>query len=326
MLAIGTQGNPNLVRCPTAEGTIVQYQLDDAGEYVDEHITVIGGGDAGIENAMGLAADPQQNNTVTLVNRSADFATAKEANVQALLAMEADGRITVRRETTASAIGGGEIVFDTRDGEVKVLCNRVIARMGSAPPRAFVESIAAQFEEPSEANGGKRVVKAGTGVQFTSADRVAYPVLTPTFEATVSGIHVIGALAGYPLIKHCMNQGHDVIEFLNGNTGLKPADEPILAEKFAGLPGRRSVDEWLETFRSQVVILQELSPLQMRELMLDSTVASFRQGEIVFTRNEPGSSMFAIAEGSVVPSRSIPANPSVQRCRSARARSSGRSG
>jgi len=59
---------------------------------------------------------------------------------------------------------------------------------------------------------------------------------------------VIGALAGYPLIKHCMNQGYDVIEFLNGNTDLKPADEPIL---------------------------------------------------VIFVRNDPGSSMFAIAEGSV---------------------------
>lgn len=296
VLAIGTQGNPNLVRCPVSEGTIVQYQLDDAGEYVDEHITVIGAGDAGIENAMGLAADPQQNNTVTIVNRSADFATAKDANVQALLALEAEGRITVRRETTASSIGDGKITFDTRDGEVTVPCNRVIARMGSAPPRAFVEGIGAEFEE----RDGKRAVKPGTGVQFTSADRVAYPVLTPRFEASVPGLYVIGALAGYPLIKHCMNQGYDVIEFLNGNTGLKPADEPILAEKFAALPGRRSVDEWLEIFRSQVVILQELSSLQMRELMLDSTVAAFQRGEVIFTRNEPGSSMFGIAEGSVV--------------------------
>lgn len=300
VLAIGTQGNPNLVRCPVSEGTVVQYQLDDAGEYVDEHITVIGAGDAGIENAMGLAADPSQNNTVTIVNRSADFATAKEANVQALLAMEADGRITVRRETTAAAIGNGEIVLDTRDGQVTIPCHRVIARMGSAPPRAFVEGVGAQFEEPTEASGGKRAIKTGTGIQFTSADRVAYPVLTPTFEATVPGVHVIGALAGYPLIKHCMNQGHDVIEFLNGNAALKPADEPILAAKFAALPGGRTVDEWLEVFRSQVVILQELSPLQMRELMLDSTVAAYDEGDVIFTRNDPGSSMFAIAEGSVL--------------------------
>ncbi len=296
VIAIGTQGNPNLVRCPVGDGAAVQYQLDDPTEYIDEHITVIGAGDAGIENAMGLAADPQQNNTVTIVNRSADFATAKEANVKALLAMEADGRIIVRRETTASAIDKGELVFDTRDGEVRARCDRVIARMGSAPPRAFVEGICADFEE----RDGRKAVKPGTGIQFTSADRVAYPVLSPTFEASVPGIHVIGALAGYPLIKHCMNQGYDVVEFLNGNTELKPADEPILAEKFATLPGKRSVHEWLETFRTQIVILEELSPLQMRELMLDSRVHAYRAGDVIFTRNDPGSSMFAIAEGSVL--------------------------
>ena len=44
---------------------------------------MIGAGDAGIENALGLAADPEQRNTVTIVNRSADFATAKDANVKA---------------------------------------------------------------------------------------------------------------------------------------------------------------------------------------------------------------------------------------------------
>jgi cGMP-dependent protein kinase 2 len=38
---------------------------------------VIGSGDAGIENALGLAADPEQNNTVYIMNRSADFARAK---------------------------------------------------------------------------------------------------------------------------------------------------------------------------------------------------------------------------------------------------------
>ncbi len=60
ILAIGTQGNPNTMRCPGGDLPHIQYQLDDPGEYVDEHIMVIGSGDAGIENALGLAADPAQ--------------------------------------------------------------------------------------------------------------------------------------------------------------------------------------------------------------------------------------------------------------------------
>src|SRR4029079_15263197 len=109
--------------------------------------------------------------------------------------------------------------------------DRVIARMGSAPPRAFVEGCCATFEEVE----GKKKIKSGTGIQLSSPDRASYPVLSPTFESTVPGIYVIGALAAYPLIKHCMNQGYDVIEFINGNRTLKPADEPILQAKFAGL-------------------------------------------------------------------------------------------
>jgi CRP-like cAMP-binding protein/Fe-S-cluster-containing hydrogenase component 2/thioredoxin reductase len=296
VLAIGTQGNPNLVRCPVGEGAVVQYQLDDPAEYVDEHIVVIGAGDAGIENAMGLAADPQQRNAVTIVNRSADFATAKPANVAALRAMEAEGRIAVLTETTASKIDKGTITFDTRDGEVTIPYDRVIARMGSAPPRAFVESVCAEFETKD----GKQAVKPGSGIEFTSADRVAYPKLSPTFESTVPGVYVIGALAGYPLIKHCMNQGYDVIEFINGNTSLKPADEPILQAKFKHLPGDRPVDEWLALFGSRIEIFKEVSPLQLRELMLDSEVRAFEQGEAIFGRNDTGNSLFAIAEGSVL--------------------------
>jgi len=283
VLAIGTQGNPNKLRIPGADLPLIQYQLDDPGEYYDEHITVIGSGDAGIENALGLAADLAQANIVTILNRRDSFARAKGANVKLLEEAEADGRIHVRRETSPAEVrmgdDGGELVLDTRDGQETIRCDRIIARTGSQPPRGFVEAI---------------------GIDFTSEERDAFPQLTPTFETTKNGVHVIGALAGYPLIKHCMNQGYDVIEFLHGNHDLKPADQPILEEKFASLPGNKPVEHWLDVFGKNVIIFEELSPLQLRELMLDSAVRYFEPGEVVFTRNEPGSSMFAIAEGSVV--------------------------
>ncbi len=279
VLAIGTQGNPNLMRCPGGDLPHVQYQLDDPAAYNDEHIFVIGGGDAGIENALGLAADVAQGNIVSLVNRGAEFSTAKDANVKALMAARDAGRITIHAETNTARVEPGKIVLDTRDGEVTMPCDRIIARMGSAPPRGFVESC---------------------GIEFSSQDRLAFPKLSPTFETTAPGIFVIGALAGYPLIKHCMNQGHDVVEFINGNTALKPADEPILEAKFAQLPGTATVDQWLERLRSNVTILNGMSPLQMREFMLDSEARYYRPGETIFERNDPGSSLFAIASGSVL--------------------------
>lgn len=279
ILAIGTQGNPNTMRCEGGDSAHIQYQLDDPGEYYDEHIMVIGSGDAGIENALGLAADPAQANTVSIMNRSPEFARAKQANVDLLMEAGKAGRINILCETTPLRVVPGFLYMETRDGEQKIKCDRIIARMGSSPPRKFVEEC---------------------GIQFTSADKDAYPSLSPQFETTVPGIYVIGALAGYPLIKHCMNQGYDAVEFINGNTDLQPADEPILEKKFQVLPGSRSVTEWLAFFRRRVGVLNELSMLQMREFMLDSEPRAYRNGDVVFERNTPGASLFAVADGSVI--------------------------
>ncbi|OYX62400.1 MAG: oxidoreductase [Novosphingobium sp. 32-60-15] len=295
VLAIGTQGNPNLMRCPGGDLPHVTYQLDDPYAVLDQHIIVIGTGDAGIENARGLVEDAAQGNTVTVLNRSTkstnvreSFATAKEPNAKALVEDDAAGKLTIRYETETKAVEPGWITLSTRDGEERIRCDRIIARIGSAPPRAFVE---------------------GCGIEFASADRLAFPTLSPQFESTAPGIFVIGALAGYPLIKHCMNQGHDVVEFINGNTSLKPADEPLLEAKFAGLPGKRSVNEWLEFLQKNVGILQGMTTLQLREFMLDSEARGYAAGDVVFERNDPGSSLFAIASGSVHV-RIDPADPS----------------
>src|SRR3546814_919434 len=153
-MAIGTQGNPNLMRVPGADLPHVQYQLDDPAEYNDEHIFVVGTGDAGIENALGLAADEAQGNVVTILNRSTEFASAKAANVKALMAAAEAGRLAIMTETTTAKVEPGFVTLDSRDGEVKLKCDRIIARMGSAPPRAFVESC---------------------GIEFTSGDRLAFP-------------------------------------------------------------------------------------------------------------------------------------------------------
>ena len=297
IMAIGTQGNPNLVRCDGAKLPHVQYQLDDPREYFDEHIFVVGGGDAGIENARGLAEDPEQNNTVTMVNRSKDFSKAKAANVEMLMEAQKAGRISILSEASPSKIEEGWITIETPEGESRLPCNRVIARMGSAAPRGFVESVGATPDPADLDEKGRPKLKGG--IQFSSAARDAFPKLTPQFETTVPGVYAIGALAGYPLIKHCMNQGYDVVEFIAGNTELKPADEPLLEARLKDLPIKKSVAEWIEFLRANVEILKGLSPLQMREFLLDCAVKMFKENDVIFERNAIGSSLFGIASGSV---------------------------
>ena len=116
VLAIGTQGNPNRMRCDGGNLPHIQYQLDDPAEYVDEHITVVGAGDAGIENALGLAADPEQGNVVTILNRGADFARTKAANVKLLMEARDAGRIDVMNESSPALVEPGFLTIDTRDG------------------------------------------------------------------------------------------------------------------------------------------------------------------------------------------------------------------
>jgi cGMP-dependent protein kinase 2 len=289
VLGIGLQGNPNLMRCPGGNLPHVQYQLADPTAYIDEHIFVIGAGDAGIENALGLAADPAQANTVSIVNRSADFSRAKDANVSNLMNARDAGRMNIFTEASPSKVEEGWITLELPDGESRIKCDRIIARLGASAPRKLVESF---------------------GVEFTSESRDACPTLTEQFETTTPGIYVIGALAGYPLIKHCMNQGHDVVEYINGNVTLEPADEPMLAKKLEGLPGNRSVSEWLLFLRDSVEVLNGLSTLQMREYLPGMTVHAYKADEIVFERNSVGSSLFGIASGSVKVEIN-PANPAI---------------
>ncbi|WP_411818803.1 cyclic nucleotide-binding domain-containing protein [Hyphococcus sp. DH-69] len=284
VLAVGVQGNPNKLKNPGTDQPWVQYQLDDPKEYYDENIIVIGGGDAGIENALGLA-DPEQGNVVTLLQRSDGFPRSKEANVQALYAARDSGRLDFITEASLIRLeqgGSGEslwvAVVDTKDGEARLPCDRIIARLGAAPPRKFVEA---------------------AGVEFTGPDREAFPVLTPQYESTVPGLYIIGALAGFPLIKHCMNQGHDVVEFIAGNTELQPPDTPLLEELFREAPQERSVDDWLTFIRDRVDVLTDVSLLQMREFLLSSTIHYKKPGELVVKKNDIGSSIFAIVDGSV---------------------------
>jgi len=280
VLGIGLQGNIRKLGVPGDDLEGVQYQLDDPKEYTDETIVVVGAGDAAIENAIALA----EQNRVILMNRNDEFARCKEGNLNNIQNAIKDGRVTVRYGTSAAKVervgGDTPLVFSvkTPDGPDTIECHRIIARLGATPPRKLVESF---------------------GVQFPSSDPNAVPQLSDTYESNVKGLYIVGALGGYPLIKQAMNQGYEVIETCMGRA-VEPADEPLLAKKFAGMPRKQSVAQVLDLIQASVPILQGINRLQLREFMLDSEVHTPKAGDAIFLRNDYTNSFYMIVDGQAV--------------------------
>lgn len=276
ILAMGLQANLRKIdpsQVPGADLPHVQYQLDDPLMYDDEDIVVMGASDAAIENAVGLV----QQNRVMLLNRGDGFPRAKAGNRSLILENINAGDIEHLSKSTIARVEEGRIFINTEDGEADYKCDRIIARLGALPPRGFLEA---------------------SGIEFASKDRAAVPPLSMQYESNVPGLYVIGALAGYTLIKQCMNQGYDVVEYILGSD-VKPVDEPLLEVKTTKIPGGLATDQALTFIKERIPLFSELTMLQLRDFMLESDIHVLKSGEGVFERGEFGDSLFAIADGTV---------------------------
>ncbi len=274
VLAIGVQGNLNRLRISGNDLPFVQYQLDDPDEYTGEEIAVIGTGDAGLENALALAV----NNNVSIINRVADFPRAKAGNVALIEAAIKRGDVHHLANCEPKAVEPGFLVCDTADGAgVRLKVDRLIARIGALPPRRFVE---------------------GCGVVFPNDSPTAYPSVSETYESQVSGLYIVGALAGYPLIKHCLNQGYEVVEYIQGNN-IAPADEPLIQAKLDAAKVAMSVSELVAAVRERLPLFSGLTALQVREFLIHSEIHHPAAGEVVFERGEFANSLYNILDGEV---------------------------
>jgi CRP-like cAMP-binding protein/Fe-S-cluster-containing hydrogenase component 2 len=280
ILAIGLQGNLRQLGVPGEDLEGVQYQLDDPEEYSGETIVVVGAGDAAIENALALA----ERNRVVLINRKEEFARCKEGNLGLVTAAIKEGRVECRYGTSPLKVekapaGGAPLAFHmkTPGGPETLECHRVIARLGAVPPRGLVERF---------------------GVRFPSEDPSCVPQLSDRYESNVKGLYVIGALGGYPLIKQAMNQGYEAVEFALGRD-IAPADEPLLARKFATFSRRKTVSQALDVIQANVPLLSGINRLQLREFLLESELRTPEEGEVVFRRNDYTNSFFMVVGGEV---------------------------
>jgi CRP-like cAMP-binding protein/Fe-S-cluster-containing hydrogenase component 2/thioredoxin reductase len=278
ILAIGLQGNIRKLGVPGEDLPQVQYTLSDPDEYEGETIVVVGAGDAGIENALALA----EKNTVYILNRQEEFATCKEGNRVLITAAEKSGKIKVRYSASTKYIEPGSetplnFIFNGKHGEEWVHAHRVIARLGATPPRKLIESF---------------------GVVFPNANPASTPALSDSYESNVPGLYIVGALGGYPLIKQAMNQGYEVVQTIVGKP-VQPADETLLREKLVPWRPGVQVSKVIEEIKASVPLFSQVTTLQLREFMLESTLLTPRKGDIIFRKFDYTNTFYSILEGTV---------------------------
>ena len=280
VLATGVQGNLRKLEIPGGDSEYVQYQLDDPDAYQNETIVVVGGGDTGVENALALTGP----NQVIILNRSEDFSNLKESNLTLLTEARQKGALDWLLQTKPQSIeinDSGDfpitLYASTPNGEERIPCHRVIARLGALPSRPVLEKF---------------------GVAFPTPDAGALPLLSASYESNVPGLYIIGALAGYPLIKQGINQGYEVIEHILGNP-VESADTELLRKKFASFCDDRGVDDVLVKIQKNVPLLAMLSTLQLRELVLESNILLPQPGDIIFKRNDYSTTFFFVIEGDL---------------------------
>ena len=279
VLGIGLQGNVRKMGVAGDDHPRVQYTLSDPDEFSGETIMVIGSGDAGIENALALC----KQNTVLLMNRSEEFNSCKDGNRDLILAAEKAGKIVILYQTTSVELRHHtsgkplELVVDGRNGRESILCDRIIARLGATPPRKLIE---------------------GFGIEFPNSHPASLPILSENYESNVPGMFIVGALGGYPLIKQAMNQGHEVIDTING-LPVTRMDEPILRSRLNGWRADQTISAILDYIIDHVSLLSSLTKLQARELLMESQIHVCNPGDVIFQKLDYSNTLFNVLEGSV---------------------------
>lgn len=271
ILAIGTQGNPRKLGVPGENLPHVSGRLVDPDDHRDEDIVVVGAGDSALEVALALC----DHNRVALVVRKPEIVRAKEALERDALSRQISGELTIHFSSSVDRVEERLIYLSSPAGIIEAPADQVIAKIGTFPPRAFLESL---------------------GIELTGPGRDAGPVLGRGYESSVPGLHLIGAVSGRDLIKLGINQGYEVVEHILGRD-VDPADESVLRERLPWWEGR--VRERIEQVQEAVPLLAGAGEEQLREMFLSAAPREVPRGEVILRQNDYTDSVLLIPEGEV---------------------------
>lgn len=139
LLAIGRRGTPRKLGVPGEDVPKVVYCLIDPQQYQNQHVLVVGGGDAALEAATSIAEEP--GTTVTISYRSDAFSRAKEKNRQKIDAAKDAGRLNVMLSSNVKEIYKDKVRIEQNGKETEISNNGIIVCAGGILPTPFLKEI-----------------------------------------------------------------------------------------------------------------------------------------------------------------------------------------
>lgn len=144
LLAIGRRGTPRKLGVPGEDQPKVVYSLIDPEQYREQHVLVVGGGDAAMEAATSIAEEPGTN--VTISYRSEAFSRAKEKNRQKVEEMRTSGKLNVLMKSNVKDIQKDKVVIEHEGKMLEMPNEAVIICAGGILPTPFLKEIGIQVD------------------------------------------------------------------------------------------------------------------------------------------------------------------------------------
>jgi thioredoxin reductase/Pyruvate/2-oxoacid:ferredoxin oxidoreductase delta subunit len=144
LLAVGRGGIPRKLEVAGEDLPKVVYRLIDPEQYRRQRVLVVGGGDAAMEAACSIAAEP--GTTVALSYRGEAFSRAKDKNRLAVKDAEAKGRLRVLLNSNVKEIKPGSVILERQGESIELPNDAVIVCAGGILPTEFLKKLGVQVE------------------------------------------------------------------------------------------------------------------------------------------------------------------------------------
>lgn len=146
VLALGRRGAPKELGVPGEQLAKVSYRLIEPEPFADQHVLIVGGGNAAADCAIALAK------AKLCTSVSISYRRPELARLRALVRTElercfAAGTVVPLLGTEVVSIAERHVTLRTPDGLQQVVNDRVIIQIGGQPPSALLRTIGIELVE-----------------------------------------------------------------------------------------------------------------------------------------------------------------------------------